>query len=50
MSSRRDHGDGRGWPGRKAAAAGVTAMAVAELLSNGVAKQLVEGRRPPMAS
>ncbi|GHJ96756.1 phosphatase PAP2 family protein [Streptomyces sp. NE5-10] len=33
--------------GRKAAAAGVLAMAVAEVLSNGVAKQLVERRRPP---
>ncbi|CAL9629762.1 phosphatase PAP2 family protein [Streptomyces sp. enrichment culture] len=38
---------GRGWRGREAAAAGVTAMAVAESLSNGVAKQLVERRRPP---
>ncbi|MEU2117451.1 phosphatase PAP2 family protein [Streptomyces sp. NPDC016459] len=38
---------GGGWRGRKAAAAGITAMAVAELLSNGVAKQLVERRRPP---
>ncbi|MGW7065106.1 hypothetical protein ACWGHM_42400 [Streptomyces sp. NPDC054904] len=28
-------------------AAGITAMAVAELLSNGVTKQLVERRRPP---
>ncbi|MFD9541221.1 phosphatase PAP2 family protein [Streptomyces sp. NPDC060022] len=36
-----------GWRGRKAAAAGITAMAVAELLSNGVAKQLVERPRPP---
>lgn len=36
-----------GWRGGKAAAAGITAMAVAELLSNGVAKQLVERRRPP---
>ncbi|MGW7461167.1 phosphatase PAP2 family protein [Streptomyces sp. NPDC054797] len=35
------------WRGRKAAAAGITAMGVAELLSNGVAKQLVERRRPP---
>ncbi|MFJ8133896.1 phosphatase PAP2 family protein [Streptomyces hydrogenans] len=33
--------------GRQAAAAGVLAMAVAEALSNGVAKQLVERRRPP---
>ncbi|WP_308436915.1 phosphatase PAP2 family protein [Streptomyces omiyaensis] len=38
---------GGGRRGRKAAAAGVTAMAVAELLSNGVAKQLVQRRRPP---
>ncbi|MET7370833.1 phosphatase PAP2 family protein [Streptomyces sp. NPDC005566] len=38
---------GGGWRGRKAAAAGLTAMAVAELLSNGVAKQLVARRRPP---
>lgn len=38
---------GGGWRGRRAAAAGITAMAVAELLSNGVAKQLVERRRPP---
>ncbi|WP_319724175.1 phosphatase PAP2 family protein [Streptomyces sp. MB09-01] len=38
---------GGGWRGRKAAAAGITAMAVAELLSNGVAKQVVERRRPP---
>ncbi|MGW7440871.1 phosphatase PAP2 family protein [Streptomyces sp. NPDC054849] len=38
---------GGGWRGRKAAAAGIGSMAVAELLSNGVAKQLVERRRPP---
>ncbi|CAL9328993.1 hypothetical protein SUDANB120_00032 [Streptomyces sp. enrichment culture] len=38
---------GGGWRGRRAAAAGVTAMGVAQLLSNGVAKQLVERRRPP---
>ncbi|WP_308296004.1 phosphatase PAP2 family protein [Streptomyces yangpuensis] len=38
---------GGGRRGRAAAAAGVTAMAVAEVLSNGVAKQLVERRRPP---
>ncbi|MGR4877883.1 phosphatase PAP2 family protein [Streptomyces sp. LARHCF249] len=37
---------GGGWRGRRAAAAGVAGMAVAEL-SNGVAKQLVERRRPP---
>ncbi|WP_030689620.1 phosphatase PAP2 family protein [Streptomyces globisporus] len=33
--------------GRRAAASGVLAMAVAELLSNGVAKQLIARRRPP---
>ncbi|MET9324180.1 phosphatase PAP2 family protein [Streptomyces sp. NPDC003038] len=38
---------GGGWRGRRAAAAGVAGMAVAQLLSNGVAKQLVERRRPP---
>ncbi|MFF3320101.1 phosphatase PAP2 family protein [Streptomyces sp. NPDC003035] len=38
---------GGGRRGRKAAAAGITAMVVAELLSNGVAKKLVERRRPP---
>lgn len=38
---------GGGWRGRKAAVAGITGMAVAELFSNGVAKQLVERRRPP---
>lgn len=38
---------GGGWRGRKAASAGITAMTVAELLSNGVVKQLVERRRPP---
>lgn len=38
---------GGGWRGRKAAAAGITAMAVAELLSNAVAKKLVERPRPP---
>ncbi|MGC0337849.1 membrane-associated phospholipid phosphatase [Streptomyces sp. SLBN-8D4] len=36
-----------GWRGRTAAAAGVTAMATAEVLSNAVAKQLYERRRPP---
>ncbi|MFF4170872.1 phosphatase PAP2 family protein [Streptomyces sp. NPDC001744] len=36
-----------GGRGRRAAVAGITAMTVAELLSNGVAKQLVERRRPP---
>ncbi|MGW6290509.1 phosphatase PAP2 family protein [Streptomyces sp. NPDC055107] len=38
---------GGGWRGRKAAVAGIASMAVAELLSNGVVKQLVERRRPP---
>ncbi|MFD9271638.1 phosphatase PAP2 family protein [Streptomyces goshikiensis] len=38
---------GGGWRGCKAAAAGIAGMAAAELLSNGVAKQLVERRRPP---
>ncbi|MFF8279601.1 phosphatase PAP2 family protein [Streptomyces lateritius] len=38
---------GGGWRGRKAAAAGIAGMAVAELLSNAVAKKLVERRRPP---
>ncbi len=38
---------GGGRRGREAAAAGLLAMAWAELLSNGVAKQLVERRRPP---
>ncbi|MEW2417843.1 phosphatase PAP2 family protein [Streptomyces sp. NPDC046866] len=36
-----------GWKGRKAATAGVTGMAVAELLANAVAKQLIQRRRPP---
>ncbi|MFF5705614.1 phosphatase PAP2 family protein [Streptomyces sp. NPDC012794] len=38
---------GGGWRGRRAAVAGVAGMAVAQVLSNGVAKQLVERRRPP---
>lgn len=38
---------GGGWRGRKAAVAGLTSMAAAELVSNGVVKQLVERRRPP---
>lgn len=38
---------GGGWKGRKAAVAGIMSMAAAELLSNGVAKQVVERRRPP---
>ncbi|MFF3348953.1 phosphatase PAP2 family protein [Streptomyces sp. NPDC002779] len=36
-----------GWRGRTAAVAGITAMATAEVLSNAVAKQLYERRRPP---
>ncbi|MEV2211185.1 phosphatase PAP2 family protein [Streptomyces sp. NPDC050997] len=35
------------WRGRTAAAAGLGAMAVAQVLSNGVAKQLYQRRRPP---
>ncbi|MEU9033497.1 phosphatase PAP2 family protein [Streptomyces sp. NPDC048352] len=38
---------GGGWRGRKAAAAGIAGMAIAEVLSNGVAKQLVKRPRPP---
>ncbi|MDL5198869.1 phosphatase PAP2 family protein [Streptomyces sp. ALI-76-A] len=36
-----------GWRGRTAAVAGVGAMGVAQVLSNGVGKQLYERRRPP---
>ncbi|WP_086772177.1 phosphatase PAP2 family protein [Streptomyces bobili] len=36
-----------GWRGRRAAAAGVVSMAVAEAVANGVVKQLWERRRPP---
>jgi undecaprenyl-diphosphatase len=36
-----------GWRGRTAAAAGVGGMAVAQVLSNGIAKQLYHRRRPP---
>ncbi len=36
-----------GWRGRTAAAAGVAAMAMAQVLSNGVAKQMCHRRRPP---
>ncbi|WAU82723.1 phosphatase PAP2 family protein [Streptomyces sp. Qhu-G9] len=36
-----------GWRGRRAAAAGVASMAVAELVSNGVLKQVWSRRRPP---
>ncbi|WP_225877078.1 phosphatase PAP2 family protein, partial [Streptomyces resistomycificus] len=36
-----------GWRGRVAAGAGVAAMATAEVVSNGVVKQLCRRRRPP---
>jgi membrane-associated phospholipid phosphatase len=36
-----------GWRGRTAAAAGLTALAVAQLVSNGVCKQLADRPRPP---
>ncbi|MFF5483571.1 phosphatase PAP2 family protein [Streptomyces sp. NPDC012935] len=36
-----------GWRGRTAAATGLSAMAVAQVLSNAVAKQVYERRRPP---
>ncbi|MFI5877201.1 phosphatase PAP2 family protein [Streptomyces sp. NPDC051445] len=36
-----------GWRGRKAAAAGMTAVTVAQLVSNGVCKQLADRPRPP---
>lgn len=36
-----------GWRGRRAAAAGLASMAVAEAVSNGVLKHLWERRRPP---
>ncbi|MCW8384433.1 phosphatase PAP2 family protein [Streptomyces justiciae] len=36
-----------GWPGRTAAAAGMAAMGVAQVLSNAVAKPLCRRRRPP---
>ncbi|MFI8189676.1 phosphatase PAP2 family protein [Streptomyces sp. NPDC085946] len=36
-----------GWRGRTAAAAGLTALTLAQLVSNGVAKQLVGRQRPP---
>lgn len=38
---------GGGWRGRRTAAAGIASMAVGQVLANGVAKQLVERRRPP---
>ncbi|MGJ5763299.1 phosphatase PAP2 family protein [Streptomyces galbus] len=36
-----------GWRGRRAAAAGVTALVVAQLVSNGMGKQITGRRRPP---
>ncbi|MFE9404108.1 phosphatase PAP2 family protein [Streptomyces sp. NPDC006530] len=36
-----------GWRGRKAAAAGLGALAAAQLISNGVCKQLADRPRPP---
>ncbi|GGX31598.1 phosphatase PAP2 family protein [Streptomyces lomondensis] len=36
-----------GWRGRRAAAAGLASMAVAELASNGVLKRVWNRRRPP---
>jgi membrane-associated phospholipid phosphatase len=36
-----------GWRGRKTAVAGLAAMAVAQLVSNGVCKQLADRPRPP---
>ncbi|MCQ9131199.1 phosphatase PAP2 family protein [Streptomyces hilarionis] len=36
-----------GWRGRKAAAAGMGALVVAQLVSNGVCKQLADRPRPP---
>ncbi|MER6677210.1 phosphatase PAP2 family protein [Streptomyces sp. NPDC000983] len=36
-----------GWRGRVAASAGVAAMALAQLMSNTVAKQVAQRRRPP---
>ncbi|MEV2256226.1 phosphatase PAP2 family protein [Streptomyces sp. NPDC050147] len=36
-----------GWRGRKAAVAGMAAVAVAQLVSNGVCKQLADRPRPP---
>jgi undecaprenyl-diphosphatase len=36
-----------GWRGRKAAAAGLAAVAVAQLVSNGACKQLADRPRPP---
>ncbi|KUN25167.1 phosphatidic acid phosphatase [Streptomyces antibioticus] len=36
-----------GWRGRRAAAAGLTALVMAQLASNGVCKQLADRSRPP---
>ena len=36
-----------GWRGRKAAAAGLAALTLAQLISNGLCKQLAERPRPP---
>ncbi|MDQ0905786.1 membrane-associated phospholipid phosphatase [Streptomyces canus] len=36
-----------GWRGRRAAAAGLAALAVAQLVSNGLCKQLADRPRPP---
>ncbi|MFI2415724.1 phosphatase PAP2 family protein [Streptomyces sp. NPDC018947] len=36
-----------GWRGRRTAAAGMTALTVAQLVSNGVCKQLADRPRPP---
>ncbi|WP_318199631.1 phosphatase PAP2 family protein [Streptomyces sp. SCL15-4] len=36
-----------GWRGRKAAAAGLAALAVAQVVSNGLCKQLADRPRPP---
>ncbi|WP_292904236.1 phosphatase PAP2 family protein [Microbacterium sp.] len=36
-----------GWRGRKAAAAGLAALVGAQLVSNGLCKQLADRRRPP---
>jgi undecaprenyl-diphosphatase len=36
-----------GWRGRRAAAAGLVALAVAQLVSNGLCKQLADRPRPP---
>ncbi|MEW2051771.1 phosphatase PAP2 family protein [Streptomyces sp. NPDC005476] len=38
-----------GWRGRKAAAAGMAAVTVAQVVSNGVCKQLADRPRPPKA-